>query len=84
VPVDALESEINEQVGQVRAALHQARVAQDEYLADLHEAELADLARTADAHGVRISPDPVVELDRPTVDLTATDLAEQPDQARSA
>jgi hypothetical protein len=85
VPVDALESEINEQVGQVRAALRQARAAQDEYLADLHEAELDGLARTADAHGVRISPDPVVDLDRPTIDLAATELgAQQQDRARSA
>jgi hypothetical protein len=94
--VDALESEINEQVAQVRDALRQARAAQDDYLADLHQAELEGLARTAGEHGVRIHPEPdvagrvidltAVELfsaDR-TADRPTADLTTEPEQARSA
>ena len=86
MPVDALESEINAQVGQVRAALQQARAAHDDYLADLHQAELDGLARTADEHGVPIHAEPdaqVIDLttdERTTADLTVT----EPEQARSA
>jgi hypothetical protein len=58
--VDALESEIKDQVSQVRAALLQARADQDDYLVDIHEAELDGLARTADAHGLRLDPEPEV------------------------
>ena len=54
VPVDAVESEIQQQVDRVRAELRQARVEQDDYLVDLHEAELDGLVRTADAHGLRV------------------------------
>jgi hypothetical protein len=92
--MDALESEINEQVGQVRAALRQARAAHDDYLADLHQAELDGLARTADEHGVRIHPEPLQPtgagrvLDLAAVELAATDrtvaLTAAPQQARSA
>ena len=63
--MDALESEIQDQVTQVRAALAQARAEQDDYLVDIHQAELEGLTRTADAHGLRVQPDPEV------VDLTA-------------
>jgi len=88
VPVDALESEINAQVGQVRAALRQARAAQDDYLADLHQAELDGLARTADEHGVPIHADPEVPgqvIDLTTDQRTTADLATaEPEQARIA
>jgi hypothetical protein len=88
VPVDALESEINAQVGQVRAALREARAAQDDYLADLHQAELDGLARTADEHGVPIHADPEVPgqvIDLTTGQATSADLTTvQPEQARSA
>jgi hypothetical protein len=85
--MDALESEINEQVAQVRAALRQARAAHDDYLADLHQAELDGLARTADEHGVPIHAEPGGQgpvLDLTAVELTAHDLAGAPQQARSA
>jgi hypothetical protein len=85
--MDALESEINEQVGQVRAALRQARAAHDDYLADLHQAELDGLARTADEHGVPIHAEPGGPgrvLDLTAVELTAPDLTGAPQQARSA
>jgi hypothetical protein len=72
--VDALESEIKDQVSQVRAALQQARAEQDDYLVDIHQAELEGLARTADAHGLRVDPEPEV------VDLTAFEQ----DAARTA
>jgi len=84
--MDALESEINAQVSQVRAALRQALAAKDDYLADLHQAELDGLARTADEHGVSISAEPegqVIDLttdERTTADLTVV----EPEQARSA
>ena len=65
--MDALESEIKDQVVQARAALEQARAEQDEFLVHIHEAELDGLARTADAHGLRLDPEPDV------VDLTALD-----------
>jgi len=70
--VDALESEIKDQVSQVRAALQQARAEQDDYLVDIHQAELDGLARTADAHGLRFDPEPEV------VDLTT--LEQKPAQ----
>jgi hypothetical protein len=63
--VDALASEIQDQVTQVRAALAQARAEQDDYLIDIHQAELDGLTRVADAHGLRVEPDAEV------VDLTA-------------
>jgi hypothetical protein len=63
--VDALASEIQDQVAQVRAALAQARAQQDDYLVDIHQAELEGLTRVADAHGLRIEPDSEV------IDLTA-------------
>jgi hypothetical protein len=88
VPVDALESEINAQVGQVRAALRQARAAHDDYLADLHQAELDGLARTADEHGVPIHADSEVPgrvIDLTTDERTTADLrTAEPEQARSA
>jgi hypothetical protein len=58
--VDALESEIKDQVSQVRAALQQARAEQDDYLVDIHQAELEGLTRTADAHGLRVDPEPEI------------------------
>ena len=63
--MDALETEIKDQVSQVRAALQQARAEQDDYLVDIHQAELEGLTRTADAHGLRVDPEPEV------VDLTS-------------
>ena len=63
--MDALASEIQDQVTQVRAALAQARAEQDDYLVDIHQAELGGLSRVADAHRLRVEPD--VEV----VDLTA-------------
>lgn len=65
VPVDAVESEIQQQVDRVRAELRQARIEQDDYLVDLHEAELDGLVRTAAAHGLRVDREPG------DVDLTA-------------
>ena len=55
--MDALASEIQDQVTQVRAALAQARAEQDDYLVDIHQAELDGLSRVADAHGLRVEPD---------------------------
>ena len=72
--MDALESEIQDQVTQVRAALAQARAEQDDYLVDIHQAELEGLTQTADAHGLRVQPDPEV------VDLTGL----EPDATRIA
>jgi len=55
--MDALETEIRDQVGQARAALRQARDEQDDYLADIHQAQLDALVRIADEHGLRVQPD---------------------------
>jgi hypothetical protein len=63
--VDALASEMQDQVAQVRAALAQARAQQDDYLVDIHQAELEGLTRVADAHGLH------VESDSEVIDLTA-------------
>jgi primosomal protein N'' len=79
--LDALETELQEQITQVRAALRQARAEQDEYLADIHQAELDGLNRTAAAHGLRVDGEPSV--DEP-IDLTAFDPTLEPGQARSA
>jgi hypothetical protein len=78
--MDALESEINEQVAQVRTALRQARAAQDDYLADLHQAELDGLARTAAEHGVPIHGGPSAHssAEGRVVDLTTADFPAEP------
>jgi hypothetical protein len=46
------ESEIRDQAAAARGALQQARDADDDYLAGIHQAELDALLRTAANHGV--------------------------------
>jgi hypothetical protein len=88
VLVDALESEIKDQVVQARAALEQARAEQDEFLVHIHEAELDGLARTADAHGLRLEPEADVvdltALDVQALDVQAVDEPARAEEARSA
>ena len=65
--VDALETEIQDQVDVARAALLQARAEHDDYLADIHQSQLDALLRTADDHGLRVQTAPEV------IDLTVAD-----------
>jgi hypothetical protein len=80
--MDALETELRDQVGLARAALRKARDEQDDYLADIHQAQLDALVRTAAEHGVRLQPDADV------IDLTVAErndpLAELEGSARTA
>ena len=66
--VDALETEIQDQVDLARAALRRALDEHDEYLADIHRSELDALVRTADEHGLRVQPEAEV------IDLTAAEM----------
>jgi hypothetical protein len=65
--MDALETEIQDQVA--RAALRQARAQHDDYLADIHQAQLDALLRTADEHGLQVQPDADV------IDLTVAEAS---------
>jgi hypothetical protein len=65
--MDALETEIQDQVGAARAALRRARDEHDDYLADIHQSELDALLRTAAEHGLR------VRADADVIDLTAAE-----------
>jgi len=66
--VDALETEIQDQVDLARAALRRALDEHDDYLADIHRSELDALVRIADEHGVRVQPEAEV------IDLTAAEM----------
>jgi CBS-domain-containing membrane protein len=68
VHVDALATEIQDQVDLARAALRRALDEHDDYLADIHRSELDALVRTADEHGVRVQPEAQV------IDLTAAEV----------
>ena len=66
--VDALETEIQDQVDLARAALRRALDEHDDYLADIHRSELDALVRTAAEHGLRVQPEAEV------IDLTAAEV----------
>lgn len=47
-------AEIRHQVARAAGALRAATAAGDDYLVEVSQAELANLARTADEHGLRV------------------------------
>ena len=49
-----LSAEIRAQAAEVTRTLREARAAGDDYLVEVSETELSDLARTAEEHGLRI------------------------------
>lgn len=65
--MDALETELQDQVDVARAALLRARAEHDDYLADIHQSQLDALLRTADDHGLR------VQSESDVIDLTVAD-----------